>query len=630
MKRSRIFWPIALECLLIPYIFINLTEYMTRVFNPALVETLPERLQHAFRAPIQIIFLSAVVLFSFVIYRLLTPLFLVLEGRTEEKLVKKARKAALRLPILIIVLHTSLWALGTTFFFAINKGKMPGNVPYLWSLLLNVGSGLNGALFSVLVANVMLLPAKQELKMSEIGKGEHDHFVRNKYIIIAFSVVFFFAIYGGWVARFFNLQPKGAAFLPNQELIAVGLGGFFMLEGLLLVIMANVENNRQIKFMMEKLEYLARGEGDLTSRIHLLHFDRIGEMCVTINRVIAFLGSLIENVKHTANLSLSTGNTLSQVTGENESQFDVFRKELEKIIVAVNQQEKELAFFKNQQTDAIVELEELVSILGNQSRVVEGVTTSLSTVLSEQESAVKLSRQIEETAGVLKNQSVENQNTVVELSNLIGGLSEALGKVMESAQAISEISSKTQLLSLNASIESAHAGESGKGFAVVADEVKRLAGASKEITGDIVKALVFFQKQIEEIVRFSEVFRGAFDKNNEQTGEIITRIGKTTSALGHLEEFGVRMRDDLNQLKETSSLINTVSRKEAERTVSWNTSFGQLTEVIAGTTASAKRIDAALKTLAQTQAALTQATKTNLEQAGEMQRIANRFVTQSQ
>jgi methyl-accepting chemotaxis protein len=629
MKRRKVFIPIALENLLIPFFFINLNEAVTRIFNPALAETWKERILHSFRPTILAIFLTAVILFSFVIYRLLTPLFEILEGKGQEALYRKARRAAIRLPFVIILLHTVLWALGTTFFFMINRWKAPWDVPFLWSLLLNTGSGLNGSLFSALVANVMLLPAKQGLKISEIYSSERDLFIRNKYFLIFLAAGAFFCIYAGYIARFFLLQPHESPYQLNLETTYLLLGAGFLSEVLILLVMANLENNRQIRFIKEKLEYLARGEGDLTSKIHLLHFDEIGELCVTINRLMGFLAGLIENLKNSASLSLSTCNTLSHVTGENESQFDVFRKELEKIIDSVDRQEKELAFFKNQQTDSIRELEELVSILDRQSQAVEGVTASLATILSEQEKAVQFSRQIEETAGILKNQALENQNTVFELSDLMGGLSEDLGKVMESTRAISDISSKTRLLSLNASIESAHAGESGKGFAVVADEVKRLAGASQDITGDIVKSLVLFQKQIEEIVRFSEVFRGAFEKNNEKTGEILARIGKTTGALGHLEEFGVRMRGDLGLLKETSALIDSVSRKETERTDSWQTSFGRLSDVIAGTTASASRIAAALNTLAQTQATLTQATKSNLEQAGEMQRIANRFITQS-
>jgi len=627
MKRRSIFIPIALECTLIPFFFINLNEGFTRIFNPSLSETWSERILHSFRPTIMAIFLAAVVLFSFLIYRLLTPLFKTLEGTGSDTDYRKARQAAIRLPFVIIVMHTSLWALGTTFFFMINKWKAPWGVPFLWSLLLGTGSGLNGSLFAAVAANLVLLPAKQGLKISEIYRHERDVFIRNKYFLIVLAIGVYFCIYAGYAARFFLLQDRQSSYqLPlERTYLLLGLG--FLCEAVLLLVLANMENRRQIRFVKEKLEYLARGEGDLTQKIHLLNFDEIGELCVTINRLIAFLAGLIENVRNTVTLSLATGDTLMNVTGENESQFDVFRKELERIIGSVERQGKEVAFFRSQQSDSIHEFENLLSILRRQTQAVEGVTSSLATILSEQEKAAQFSRQIEETASVLRVQSGENQKAVLELSGLMDRLSDSLGQVLESAQAISEISSKTQLLSLNASIESVQAGVAGKGFAVVADEIKRLAEASKEITGEIVKSLFAFQEQIEEAVQFSEVFRGAFEKNNEKTGEILARIGKTTGALGHLEEFGEKMRGDLNRLKETSTLIDSTSRKETERTASLRTSFEQLSNVIGETTASATRISAALNALTKSQTALGQATRDNLERANQMQQIADRFIT---
>ncbi len=628
MNRRRIFLPIALVNIAIPFLFVLLNEAVTRIFNPALTETFPERIMHSFRPVIMAIFFSAVILFSLFIYRLLLPLFKAIEGNPDEALYKKARRAFLRLPFVIVLLHTVLWALGTTFFFMINGWKAPWNVPYLWSLLLNTGSGLNGALFSALAGNIVLLPAKRELKMSGIFDGERDSFVRNKYFFIVLAAGSFFTIYAAYMARFFSLQTAGSAYKLNMELSYLLLGAGFLLETMLLLLMANLENSRQVRFMKEKLELLAGGEGDLTSKIHLLHFDEIGELCVAINGLISFLAGLIENVRRSAALTISAGDALSRVTGENESRFGVFRKEIEAIMESIGRQEKELADFRNRETDSSRGLQELVSALGRQCKAMEGFAEALSTILSEQETAVRFSRQIAETAGVLQSQAAENKDAVSELSALTGGLSRSLRKIMEYANSVSEISSRTSLLSLNASIESAHAGAAGKGFAVVAGEVKKHAEASQRITEDIVESIQTFQKQIEEIVRFSGVFRAAFEKNSEKTGEILSRIGQTTGALGHLEEHGVRMRGNLGMLKETSALMDSVSSKQKERTATWETSFSRLSEVIAGTTASASRIAEGLSALSRTQTALAQATKKNQDQAGEMQRIAGRFVTE--
>ncbi|MGY3804828.1 methyl-accepting chemotaxis protein [Pigmentibacter ruber] len=81
-------------------------------------------------------------------------------------------------------------------------------------------------------------------------------------------------------------------------------------------------------------------------------------------------------------------------------------------------------------------------------------------------------------------------------------LSVALSKIEKMVFTVRDISTKTDLLSLNASIEAVRAGQSGKGFAVVADEVARLAEKTQDSISEIETAVELFRDGFESLREF--------------------------------------------------------------------------------------------------------------------------------
>lgn len=100
--------------------------------------------------------------------------------------------------------------------------------------------------------------------------------------------------------------------------------------------------------------------------------------------------------------------------------------------------------------------------------------------------------EMNERATNLENIAESNKNRAAGMvSAIIKELKDAMEKSREVEKVsqlttdILNISSKTNLLSLNASVEAARAGEAGKGFAVVAEEIRRLAGSCKNTANNI-------------------------------------------------------------------------------------------------------------------------------------------------
>src|SRR4029077_13341887 len=93
------------------------------------------------------------------------------------------------------------------------------------------------------------------------------------------------------------------------------------------------------------------------------------------------------------------------------------------------------------------------------------------------------------------------------------------GEIGGIVDTINLIAERTNLLSLNASIEAARAGDAGRGFAVVAEEIRNLADRSPKATADIAAIIRALQDVAQEAVSSSNEGLRAIDESNVQAEE---------------------------------------------------------------------------------------------------------------
>ncbi|SMF80735.1 methyl-accepting chemotaxis protein [Pseudobacteriovorax antillogorgiicola] len=140
--------------------------------------------------------------------------------------------------------------------------------------------------------------------------------------------------------------------------------------------------------------------------------------------------------------------------------------------------------------------------------------------------------------------------TIQSAASEIRNVSEIMNKVDKETKAIHEIVFKTQLLSVNASIEASQAGELGKGFSVVADEISKLANLSSSCTESIDDLLSESTRHVENISqrilnsidRGVSVTQAAAELFGNMNAEISALVSSTDDAFQALEEQNVGVK----------------------------------------------------------------------------------------
>lgn len=207
-------------------------------------------------------------------------------------------------------------------------------------------------------------------------------------------------------------------------------------------------------------------------------------------------------------------------------------------------------------------------------------------------SAQEISNQIEETAQITstdikqgntyvdqleKSSSLLNENSDHVFQN-IEQLDKKAEDIYHITEIITNIADKTNLLSLNASIESARAGEAGKGFGVVANEIRKLASESKTSAENIEKIISELKASTTKAVKSSEGFKTLnqtqndlikkinqlFESINSNTQQLVGYILEMHTNLEHLLDSNKSIVDSINQISENSTRSLDFHRKNEQ------------------------------------------------------------------
>ncbi|GMO29797.1 MAG: hypothetical protein Ta2F_05240 [Termitinemataceae bacterium] len=289
------------------------------------------------------------------------------------------------------------------------------------------------------------------------------------------------------------------------------------------------------------LREIADGEGDLTKRINLNTHDEIGTLASYFDQTLEKIKNLIVTIKSEIGVLSGVGDKLGE--------------DMTATAVSVNQMTDTIKFVKanalnqslgvSETNTTMVKISDSIKTLNEHvTRQTESVSQSSSAIeqmLANIQSVTQTLIKNAENVASLSDASEFGKNGLHDVSNDIQGIAHESEGLLEINAVMQNIASQTNLLSMNAAIEAAHAGESGKGFAVVADEIRKLAENSSTQSKTISDVLKKIHAGIEKITRGAE--------------SVIARFEAIDSGVKHVEEQGSSIRNAMEEQGEGSQQI---------------------------------------------------------------------------
>ncbi|WP_169834338.1 methyl-accepting chemotaxis protein [Paenibacillus donghaensis] len=274
-------------------------------------------------------------------------------------------------------------------------------------------------------------------------------------------------------------------------------------------------------------------EGDLRQRIHSPYNDELGRLSHHFDHMVERVRAMLQQTQTVASSLAAYSHSFQQSSAITAHTNQDIVSTIQEISAGAGQQAGES--------------EQSAVLLQGLGTAVKEITESTTEMLETSTTAQLNSRKGAAAVIALREVSAHSRESVNRIYAALNKLAVQSKDISRITKTITEISTQTNVLSLNAAIEAARAGSYGKGFAVIADEVRQLSVQSKESSVHISVIINELQAGMAEFQQSMLETRSSLEEQDSKVAETLVSFEKIDHSIGEISGQISRISDKVDR-----------------------------------------------------------------------------------